>query len=217
MDKENVGYTNSVTVFGHKKEGNPATRKDGLEGIMLSESSQTEKNKYYRISPIRGIWKTNKLNSQIQSTGCWLTETRVASRWKGWRWSGGTSFQLLDKQVTGDEQHNGSNCCRGCSVANTSHSGPRSPPGSSIHGISQARILGWAAISFCRGSSWPRHLLHWQADSLPLSHQWNPMTSYQYSVVYLKAAKTAKLKNSHPMKINVSMYTLNKLILVIIL
>ena len=31
-----------------------------------------------------------------------------------------------------------------------------SPPGSSIHGIFQARILEWVAISFSRGSSWPR-------------------------------------------------------------
>ena len=29
-------------------------------------------------------------------------------------------------------------------------------PGSSVHGISQARILEWEAISFSRGSSWPR-------------------------------------------------------------
>ena len=31
-----------------------------------------------------------------------------------------------------------------------------SPPGSSFHGIFQARILEWVAISFSRGSSWPR-------------------------------------------------------------
>ena len=31
-----------------------------------------------------------------------------------------------------------------------------SPPGSSIHGIFQARGLEWVAISFSRGSSWPR-------------------------------------------------------------
>ena len=30
------------------------------------------------------------------------------------------------------------------------------PPGSSVHGISQTRILEWVAISFPRGSSWPR-------------------------------------------------------------
>ena len=31
-----------------------------------------------------------------------------------------------------------------------------SPPGSSVHGILQARILEWVAISFARGSSHPR-------------------------------------------------------------
>ena len=30
-----------------------------------------------------------------------------------------------------------------------------SPPGSSVQGISQARILAWVAHSFSRGSSWP--------------------------------------------------------------
>ena len=49
-----------------------------------------------------------------------------------------------------------------------------SPPGSSVHGICQARILEWAAISSSKGSSQPRdlnpRLLDWQADSSPLSH-----------------------------------------------
>ena len=31
-----------------------------------------------------------------------------------------------------------------------------SPPGSSVHGISQGRVLEWVAISFSRGSSQPR-------------------------------------------------------------
>ena len=31
-----------------------------------------------------------------------------------------------------------------------------SPPGSSVQGILQARILEWVAIPFSRGSSWPR-------------------------------------------------------------
>ena len=31
-----------------------------------------------------------------------------------------------------------------------------SPPGSSVHGILQARILEWVAISFPRASSWPK-------------------------------------------------------------
>ena len=35
-----------------------------------------------------------------------------------------------------------------------------SPPGFSVHGISQARILEWVAIFFSRGSSWPRNQIH---------------------------------------------------------
>ena len=48
-------------------------------------------------------------------------------------------------------------------------------PGSPVHGVSQARILEWVAISSSRGSSLTQGsnlhllcLLHWQADSLPL-------------------------------------------------
>ena len=44
-----------------------------------------------------------------------------------------------------------------------------SPEGSPVHGISQARILEWVAISFSKGSFWPRDGI-WisalQADSL---------------------------------------------------
>ena len=35
-----------------------------------------------------------------------------------------------------------------------------SPPGSSIHGILQARILEWVAMPSSRGSSWPRDQTH---------------------------------------------------------
>ena len=51
--------------------------------------------------------------------------------------------------------------------------GDCSLPGSSVHGIFQARILEWVAISSSRRSSCLRelnpHLLHWQVDSLPLT------------------------------------------------
>ena len=35
-----------------------------------------------------------------------------------------------------------------------------SPPGSSVRGIFQARILEWVAVSYSRRSSWPRDLTH---------------------------------------------------------
>ena len=51
-----------------------------------------------------------------------------------------------------------------------------SPPGSSVHGICQARILQWVAISSFRESSRSRDQTriscvspHWQANSLPLA------------------------------------------------
>ena len=60
------------------------------------------------------------------------------------------------------------------SCSAVSHSLPTSGLSSSLHGISQARILEWVAVSFSRGSSWPRDWTHnlcllcWQADYLPL-------------------------------------------------
>ena len=54
------------------------------------------------------------------------------------------------------------------------------PPGSSVHGILQARILEWVAMPSSRASSDPGikpvslALLHWQAYSLPLCHQGSP-------------------------------------------
>ena len=46
-----------------------------------------------------------------------------------------------------------------------------SPPGSTVHGILQARILEWVAISCSRAS----RLLLWQVGSLPLVPPGNPM------------------------------------------
>ena len=46
-----------------------------------------------------------------------------------------------------------------------------SPPGFSVHGISQSKILEWLTISLSRASSQPKDcLLPWQADSLALNH-----------------------------------------------
>ena len=44
------------------------------------------------------------------------------------------------------------------SVVSNCHTMDCSPLGSSVRGISQARILEWVATSFCRGSSTPRDL-----------------------------------------------------------
>ena len=63
-----------------------------------------------------------------------------------------------------------------------------SPPGSSVHGILQARILEWVAISFYKGSSQPRDwtcvfclaggLLHNRQILYQMNHQVSPIIGY---------------------------------------
>ena len=48
-------------------------------------------------------------------------------------------------------------CCLAAVVSNSWGPMDHSPPGSSGHGILQARILEWVAIPFSRGSSRPRN------------------------------------------------------------
>ena len=63
-----------------------------------------------------------------------------------------------------------------------------SPPGSSVHGILQARILEWVAISFSRGSSHPR--ARTQVSYIPcigrqvLYHQYHLGSSHEHVVRY---------------------------------
>ena len=71
-----------------------------------------------------------------------------------------------------------------CSVAQSwltlSDSMDYSPPDFSVHGVSQARILEWVAISFSRGSSRTKDQTHTpalQMDSLLLSH-WGSLQQY---------------------------------------
>ena len=80
-----------------------------------------------------------------------------------------------------------------------------SPPGSSVHGILQARILEWVAISFCRGSSWPRD---WTKDSCiacrvltlwatrEALEQWRP--PFKYSKIPQASRKTEFWVNTAP-------------------
>ena len=71
----------------------------------------------------------------------------------------------------------------------------RSLPGSSVHGISQARILEWIATSFSKGifptQGWNRtHISCMQTDSLTLSHE--------ARIIYANLLK----RQSLPMKFN---------------
>ena len=60
----------------------------------------------------------------------------------------------------GDGGSQASVCAQSLSCLTLSNSVVCGSPGSSVHGISQARILEWFAISFSRGSSRPRDGTH---------------------------------------------------------
>ena len=76
----------------------------------------------------------------------------------------------------------------------------RSPPGSSDHGILQARILKWVAMSFSRGSSQPRPLAL-QADSLqsePPGKPWRTVWKLLKTKVKSKSRTTIEFSNPTP-------------------
>ena len=66
----------------------------------------------------------------------------------------------------------------------------RSLLGSSVHGISQAKVLEWVAISFFGGASWPRSQTHVSCIGRWIHYHritWEAQLSYCYllNVVYL--------------------------------
>ena len=69
------------------------------------------------------------------------------------------------------------------------------PPGSSVHGILQARKVEWVPMPSSRGSSQPRGrtlvscLWHWQVDSLSLCHLGGPILLTYESVFLLSDLK----------------------------
>ncbi|CAI9158191.1 unnamed protein product [Rangifer tarandus platyrhynchus] len=82
-----------------------------------------------------------------------------------------------------------------------------SPPGFSVHGIFQARVLEWVAISFSRGSSRPRdqtQVSALQADALPSEPPGKPSVLPQASPkrTETRAAKSwkPKISRNSPLK-----------------
>ena len=62
------------------------------------------------------------------------------------------------------------------------------PPGSSVHGISQTRILEWVAISFLQGSFWPRDWTHISSIGRWVLYHW--ATREALNIFYLGIVKS---------------------------
>ena len=78
-----------------------------------------------------------------------------------------------------------------------------SPPGFSVHGVLQARLLEWVAISFSRGSSQPRDWT-WvpcmQVDSLPSKPPGKPkcltrVSYFPYSFIFWFSITQPNIEN----------------------
>ena len=59
-----------------------------------------------------------------------------------------------------------------------------SPPGSSAHGVFQARILEWVAISYSMGTSWPRD---WTQVSCIIPPMWENLTQQNHQILVFES------------------------------
>ena len=71
-----------------------------------------------------------------------------------------------------------------------------SPPGSSLHGISQVRILEWVAISYSRGSSWPKDRTHVSCIGRWILYHWTTCKTIHISITTWYKVETQWVKNN---------------------
>ena len=67
-----------------------------------------------------------------------------------------------------------------------------SPPGSSVHGISQTRTLEWVVISFSRRASWPRDRTHVSCIGRWIPYHWaftHYLSQFEKLTVYVHRAE----------------------------
>ena len=82
-----------------------------------------------------------------------------------------------------------------------------SPPGSSVHIIFQARLLEWVAISYSRGSSWPRDRI-WVAyiSCTDIENLYYCATLGSFNLCYIELSYSSVF-NKHMSKFHVCHYT----------
>ena len=79
-----------------------------------------------------------------------------------------------------------------------------SPPGSTVHGVLQARILEWVAVPFSRGSSWPRDWTQVSCISCIAGEFFTRWVTWEaLSILYIESAvcvcQSQSLNSSHPL------------------
>ena len=104
----------------------------------------------WMVVPFTGGWERNKFKDQIKSLTFWVPQIELHKSTKWWshdiNWEGFTAI-LQGQRTKGLVTQL---CLTLCDPMDCG------PPGSSGHGIFQARILEWVAIPFSKGPSQPR-------------------------------------------------------------
>ena len=110
----------------------------------------------HRVSGSGLLRVTSQRTAKGRARPCCLPESGVGVQGRGiCLWFIWPRTQLLQMFFTQG------NCCLVTQLCQFFHDPMAcSPPGSSVHGVSQARILEWVATSFSRGPSWPRDRTH---------------------------------------------------------
>ena len=107
---------------------------------------------------------------------------------------------MLSNHMSSNNNNNTNNSGGGLVVSDSCCTMDCSLLSSSVHGISQARVLELVAISFSRGSSWPRARIPiscaWQTDSLLLSH-WESPRVLIYTCNYIHIFSLNSHNNFH--------------------
>ena len=76
-----------------------------------------------------------------------------------------------------------------------------SPPGSSVHGISQARILEWVVIPSSKGSSQPRDRTHYYHTGRQILYHWATRETLRVTVLHLKGIPSLHAMHEHLSKL----------------
>ena len=105
-----------------------------------------------------------------------------------------STFLLLGCREMKLQQRNGYTAC--CSVAQLCltlcHPMDCGPPGSSLHGDPQARILEWIVTSFSRGSSQPRDRTYISCTGRQILYHWAPWEARcHYNLIDIQSEKVA--------------------------
>ena len=115
-------------------------------GQVLYPQCHLERQRYLDATP--GRQRKHKVAQDKSKSRCCLTyPVNKSNRINVWARKGADMAANMGNMLACSVAKSCLTLCdpTGCSL-----------PGSSVHGIPQARILEWAAISFAKGSFWPR-------------------------------------------------------------